>query len=154
SCCGTEPETTGAVPQHESATSDGKRVSNHYQKKTRIGRNSPEGKRVFEASFSTPTRHITHNRGSECKRLIKTVKRLKLTAIGHFRCKRQASYEPYSRACMGSLRHIRFARTRGRARVGIVPTMSNGCTRSRFVSSTQTTGDSTPVMHFSYGAKW
>jgi len=26
-------KTTGAVPQHESATSDGKRVSNHYQKK-------------------------------------------------------------------------------------------------------------------------
>src|SRR3989475_7385052 len=62
SCCGTEPETTGAVPQHESATSDGKRVSNHYQKKTRIGRNSPEGKRVFEASFSTPTRFFTNYR--------------------------------------------------------------------------------------------
>src|SRR6266699_7099664 len=60
SCCGTEPETTGAVPQHESATSDGKRVSNHYQKKTRIGRNSPEGKRVFEASFSTPTSVYAH----------------------------------------------------------------------------------------------
>src|SRR6266700_5222427 len=42
--CGTEPETTGAVPQHERATSDGKRVSNHQQKKTTNRKKLPRGK--------------------------------------------------------------------------------------------------------------
>src|SRR6266536_562925 len=32
-CYCTDPEPTGAVPQHESATSAGKRVRNHHQKK-------------------------------------------------------------------------------------------------------------------------
>src|SRR5207244_5177756 len=31
------------------------------KRKTRIGRNSPEGKRVFERSFSTPTGRVTHS---------------------------------------------------------------------------------------------
>src|SRR6266852_5812934 len=56
SCCGTEPETTGAVPQHESASSDGKRVSNHYQKKTHESEETPlREERVLGPSFSTPT---------------------------------------------------------------------------------------------------
>src|SRR5438876_1238055 len=41
SCCGTEPETTGAVPQHESATSDGKRVSNHLPKEKHESEETP-----------------------------------------------------------------------------------------------------------------
>src|SRR5262249_47628515 len=40
-CRSTEPETTGAVPQHESASSDGNRISNRLpQKQIRTGRNS------------------------------------------------------------------------------------------------------------------
>src|SRR5439155_26741508 len=53
SCCGTEPETTGAVPQHESATSDGKRVSNHLPKEKHESEETPlrenaSSKRVFQ----------------------------------------------------------------------------------------------------------
>src|SRR6266566_7788861 len=52
SCCGTEPETTGAVPQHESATSDGKRVSTttkrkHESEETPLRENA-SSKRVFQ----------------------------------------------------------------------------------------------------------
>src|SRR6266568_5479430 len=60
SCCGTEPETTGAVPQHESATSDGKRVSNHLPKEKHESEETPlrenaSSKRVFQhqRDFST-----------------------------------------------------------------------------------------------------
>src|SRR6266480_4928490 len=53
SCCGTEPETTGAVPQHESTTSDGKRVSNHLPKEKHESEETPlrenaSSKRVFQ----------------------------------------------------------------------------------------------------------
>src|SRR5439155_16606397 len=53
SCRGTEPETTGAVPQHESATSDGKRVSNHLPKEKHESEETPlrenaSSKRVFQ----------------------------------------------------------------------------------------------------------
>src|SRR5205807_3235189 len=63
SCCGTEPETTGAVPQHESATSDGKRVSNHLPKEKHESEETPlrenaSSKRVFQhqRDITTATR--------------------------------------------------------------------------------------------------
>src|SRR5439155_2024351 len=73
SCCGTEPETTGAVPQHESATSDGKRVSNHLPKEKHESEETPlrenaSSKRVFQhqrllttVSRKPPTRSAGRN---------------------------------------------------------------------------------------------
>src|SRR5439155_2268296 len=53
SCCGTDPETTAAAPQHESATSDGKRVSNHLPKEKHESEETPlrenaSSNRVFQ----------------------------------------------------------------------------------------------------------
>src|SRR5205809_7784204 len=69
SCCGTEPETTGAVPQHESATSDGKRVSNHLPKEKHESEETPlrenaSSKRVFQhqRAISPVTANMTGSR--------------------------------------------------------------------------------------------
>jgi hypothetical protein len=52
SCRGTEPETTGAVPQQESATSDGNRVRNRPpEEKHKPEETLPEGKRSSNRLF-------------------------------------------------------------------------------------------------------
>src|SRR5439155_13516606 len=75
SCCGIEPETTGAVPQHESATSDGKRVSNHLPKEKHESKETPlrenaSSKRVFNtnAILRQSLRRISLSAGN-CGRL-------------------------------------------------------------------------------------
>jgi hypothetical protein len=66
-----EPETTGAVPQHESASSDSNRIRNRLpQENTNLKKLPPEGKHVFEPSFSTPTGFFTnYERGFQSPKL-------------------------------------------------------------------------------------
>jgi hypothetical protein len=55
------PETTGAVPQHERASSDGNRPRNRLpQENTNRKKLPPEVNHVFEPSFSTPTRFFAN----------------------------------------------------------------------------------------------
>jgi hypothetical protein len=59
--CGTEPETTGAVPQQESATSDGNRVRNRLPQEKHEPKETPLKENAFSnRSFSTPTGDCTH----------------------------------------------------------------------------------------------
>src|SRR5881394_4014151 len=56
SCRRTEPETTGAFPQHESTSSDGNRIRNRLPQENTNRKKTPAcGKHVFEPSFSTRT---------------------------------------------------------------------------------------------------